>query len=86
MAFVVVYDANVLYPSTLRDLLIRIAGADNVLFATEMYGTGQSIDPRTGRTFDDTTTFIDAIEWLSDEDRSKIFELNARKVYSRAFS
>jgi predicted nucleic acid-binding protein len=25
MAFIVVYDANVLYPSTLRDLLIRIA-------------------------------------------------------------
>lgn len=25
MALVVVYDANVLYPSTLRDLLIRIA-------------------------------------------------------------
>lgn len=25
MAFVVVYDANVLYPSTLRDLLIRVA-------------------------------------------------------------
>jgi hypothetical protein len=27
VAFVVVYDANVLYPSTLRDLLIRIAQA-----------------------------------------------------------
>lgn len=27
MAFVVLYDANVLYPSTLRDLLIRIAQA-----------------------------------------------------------
>lgn len=25
MAFIVVYDANVLYPSVLRDLLIRIA-------------------------------------------------------------
>jgi hypothetical protein len=25
MAFIVVYDANVLYPSRLRDLLIRIA-------------------------------------------------------------
>jgi len=25
MAFIVVYDANVLYPNTLRDLLIRIA-------------------------------------------------------------
>jgi len=27
VAFVVLYDANVLYPSTLRDLLIRIAQA-----------------------------------------------------------
>jgi len=27
MAFIVVHDANVLYPSTLRDLLIRIAQA-----------------------------------------------------------
>jgi hypothetical protein len=25
MAFIVIYDANVLYPNTLRDLLIRIA-------------------------------------------------------------
>lgn len=25
MAFIVVYDADVLYPNTLRDLLIRIA-------------------------------------------------------------
>ena len=25
MGFVVLYDANVLYPSTLRDLLIRLA-------------------------------------------------------------
>jgi hypothetical protein len=27
MPFIVVYDANVLYPSTLRDLLIRVAQA-----------------------------------------------------------
>ena len=27
VSFVVLYDANVLYPSTLRDLLIRIAQA-----------------------------------------------------------
>jgi hypothetical protein len=27
MAFIVVYDTNVLYPNTLRDLLIRIAQA-----------------------------------------------------------
>lgn len=30
MPFVVVYDANVLYPSTLRDLLIRIAQGTKV--------------------------------------------------------
>jgi len=30
MAFIVVYDANVLYPNTLRDLLIRIAQAGMV--------------------------------------------------------
>lgn len=30
MSFIVVYDANVLYPSTLRDLLIRIAQASLV--------------------------------------------------------
>jgi hypothetical protein len=27
MAFIVIYDANVLYPNSLRDLLIRIAQA-----------------------------------------------------------
>jgi len=30
MSFVVVYDANVLYPNTLRDLLIRLAQSGNV--------------------------------------------------------
>jgi hypothetical protein len=29
MAFIVVYGANVLYPNTLRDLLIRIAQSGN---------------------------------------------------------
>lgn len=30
MSFVVIYDANVLYPNTLRDLLIRIAQSGRV--------------------------------------------------------
>jgi DNA-binding TFAR19-related protein (PDSD5 family) len=30
MPFVVVYDSNVLYPNTLRDLLIRLAQSGNV--------------------------------------------------------
>jgi hypothetical protein len=35
MAFIVVYDANVLYPNTLRDLLIRISQAGLCTWANE---------------------------------------------------
>jgi 4-oxalmesaconate hydratase len=66
------------------EMLIRKMGADNVLFATEMFGTAKAIDPATGRTFDDTLEMAQSIEWLTDEDRHKIFEGNARKLYSRA--
>jgi 4-oxalmesaconate hydratase len=43
----------------------------------------QGIDPETGHYFDDTRRYIDAIEWLSDADRQRIFEDNARAVYGR---
>jgi hypothetical protein len=33
MAFIVIYDANVLYPDTLRDLLIRIAQQPHLVLA-----------------------------------------------------
>ncbi len=33
--------------------------------------------------FDDNQPLVDAIVWLGEEDRAKIFELNARKVYPR---
>jgi 4-oxalmesaconate hydratase len=48
-----------------------------------MVGAVQSIDPETGHYFDDTKRYIDAIPGWSDEDRRKIFEGNARRVYSR---
>ena len=44
---------------------------------------GRVIDPASGKSFDDNRRFIDAISWLSDVDRRKIFETNARKVYAR---
>ena len=31
--------------------------------------------------FDDTKPYPDGIEWLTDEDRQKLFEGNTRKVY-----
>ena len=57
--------------------------AKNILFASETIGAVQGIDPETGHYFDDTRRYIDAIEWLSDADRRRIFEGNARAVYGR---
>jgi 4-oxalmesaconate hydratase len=39
-------------------------------------------DPKTGFGFDDTKRYIDKTP-ISDADRHKIFEGNARKVYGR---
>jgi 4-oxalmesaconate hydratase len=48
-----------------------------------MVGAVKGVDPRTGHDFDDTKRYLDQVSWLSAEDRHKIFEGNARKVYSR---
>ena len=64
------------------DLLLEIVPADNILFASEMAGAVRGIDPETGHHFDDTKRYIDA-SVLDDADRAKIFEGNARKVFSR---
>jgi 4-oxalmesaconate hydratase len=64
------------------ELLINVVGADSVLFASEMVGAVRGIDPNTGRNFDDTKVYLDAMS-LTDEQRHKLFEGNARKVYPR---
>jgi 4-oxalmesaconate hydratase len=65
------------------ELLTKVIPADNILFASEMVGAVKGIDPHTGHHFDDTKRYIDQVAWLSDADKYKIFEGNARKVYSR---
>jgi 4-oxalmesaconate hydratase len=65
------------------ELLLKVVPIDNILFASEMVGAVKSIDPETGNYFDDTKKYIDAVPWLSDQDRRKIFEGNVRKVYPR---
>jgi 4-oxalmesaconate hydratase len=65
------------------DLLTKVIPVDNILFASEMVGAVKGIDPETGHYFDDTKRYIEAVPWLHDEDRSKIYEGNARSVYSR---
>lgn len=72
------------YDKASMELVIRTMGADRVLFATEMFGTAQAVDPKTGKGFDDTADMVRSIEWLSEKDRSLIFEGNAKRVYSKA--
>jgi 4-oxalmesaconate hydratase len=65
------------------DLLTRVVPIENILFASEMVGAVRGIDPDTGHYFDDTKRLIDAAPGLSAQQRSQIFEGNARRVYSR---
>ncbi|MDG2376668.1 MAG: amidohydrolase family protein [Woeseiaceae bacterium] len=64
------------------DLLFDVINVDNVLFASEMVGAVRGIDPETGHHFDDTKRYVDALN-LPDDDRRKVFELNARRVFPR---
>ncbi|MCP1615482.1 hypothetical protein J2848_007197 [Azospirillum lipoferum] len=57
---------------------------DNILFASEMLGAVPGVDPDTGYHFDDTKRYVDQLN-LSDDDRYKIFEGNARKSLSAPF-
>ncbi len=65
------------------DLLAKVIPVENVLFASEMVGAVRGVDPETGHNFDDTRRYIDGVPWLSDADRAKIYEGNARRVYPR---
>jgi 4-oxalmesaconate hydratase len=64
------------------DLLHRVIDVDNILFASEMFGAVRGVDPETGHHWDDTLRYIGKLD-LSEEDRAKVLERNARRVYPR---
>lgn len=74
------------YSKDSLELQFKVLGVDNCLFGTERPGTGSVFNPADGRDFDDLKPVIESIDWLTAEDRRKIFEDNARKVYTRAFA
>jgi len=76
------FDTTVYSPEAM-EMLVRVVGVDNIIFASEMLGGVTTIDPGTGRFFDDNRPCLDAIGWLSKEDRKKIFEENVKKAYPR---
>jgi 4-oxalmesaconate hydratase len=64
------------------DLLVKVIDIDNILFGSEMVGAVRGIDPETGQYFDDTKRYIDALP-ITPEDKRRIFESNARRVFPR---
>ena len=65
------------------DLLTKVIPVDNILFASEMIGAVRGIDPETGAYYDDTKRYIQATANLNDEQRFKVYEGNARRVFTR---
>jgi 4-oxalmesaconate hydratase len=65
------------------DLLLDVIPAKNILFASEMIGAVRGIDPLTDHYYDDTKRYIDANNSINQTDKRRIFEGNARRVFSR---
>jgi 4-oxalmesaconate hydratase len=64
------------------ELLTKVIPVENILFGSEMIGAVRGRDPNTGEYFDDTKKYVDQLP-LSDGDKHKVFETNARRVYPR---
>ena len=78
-----VYFDTCVYHQAGIELLLKVVPAKNILFASEIFGAVQGIDPETGHAFDDTKRYIDAAGGLSADDRDRILHRNAREVYPR---
>jgi 4-oxalmesaconate hydratase len=75
------YFDTCVYSNASLELLFHVVGADRCMFGTERPGTGTVADPATGTDLDDLKPVIEGIVSLSADDRRKIFEGNARRVY-----
>jgi 4-oxalmesaconate hydratase len=75
-----VYFDTCVYHKPGIELLFKVIPIDNIMFASEMLGAVRGVDPNNGHYYDDTKFYIDALP-LSEEDRCKIFETNARRGY-----
>jgi 4-oxalmesaconate hydratase len=77
-----VYFDTCVYHQPGIDLLFEVIDLDNILFGSEMVGAVRGIDSETGRYFDDTKRYVDALD-LSGEQRDQVYARNARRVYPR---
>ena len=73
------YFDGTLYTQDALELLIKVVGADRVLFGTETPGRGTF--EYEGRMLDDLRPAVEKIEWLDANQKKMIFEDNAKKVF-----
>jgi 4-oxalmesaconate hydratase len=76
------YFDTALYTQDALEMLFRWATPDRCMFGTERPGAGTAKDPVTGDWMDDTRPMIEGIGSITDADRKKIFEDNARDVFN----
>lgn len=77
-----VYFDTCVYHQAGIDLLHRVIGVENLLFASEMLGAVRGADPETGIAWDDALVYVNNLG-LADDDHRAVVELNARRVYPR---
>jgi 4-oxalmesaconate hydratase len=78
-----VYFDTCVYHQPGIDLLLKVITPENILFGSEMVGAVRGVDPTTGFNYDDTKRYVDKVDWLSEGEKTAVFEGNVRKVFSR---
>lgn len=76
------YFDSVLYSKEALELLIKVVGPDNVLFGSECPGVGSNIDPDRGTTFDDIVPHIKDFDFITADEKQKIFSGNAIRLFN----
>ncbi len=71
------YDVNFMIAA------IKQRGVDQMLFGTESPGSGGAVRPETGKPSDDLLPVIDSLDFLSAEDKMKIFQKNPLRVFAK---
>jgi predicted TIM-barrel fold metal-dependent hydrolase len=68
------YDLNFL------EAAVRQRGVERMAFGSEAPGSGNAVRPETGRTSDDLVPVIDSFDFLTREDKVKIFNTTPAKI------
>ena len=71
------------YNADFLETAFKQRGVDQMVFGTEVPGSGSSPRPETGRPGDDLVPVIDGMEILSTEDKRKVFNENPLKVFTK---